>query len=148
MAASDRGLALLAFRDQDLPRLRDVEYVESEVHLELYVRQLREYLARERQTFDLPLDLRGTDFQKRCWQALLAIPYGKTKSYAEIAQQVGSPAAFRAVGQANHHNPVAIIVPCHRVLASGRKLGGYGGGLPMKKWLLELEGVLSLSLEA
>jgi len=79
---------------------------------------------------------------------LLAIPYGKTKSYAEIAQQVGSPAAFRAVGQANHHNPVAIIVPCHRVLASGRKLGGYGGGLPMKKWLLELEGVLSLSLEA
>ena len=88
----------------------------------------------------MPLDLRGTPFQKRCWEALLKIPYGKTFSYAQIAREVGSPKGFRAVGMANNRNPVAIMVPCHRVIASGGTLCGYGGGLPAKEWLLKLEG--------
>ena len=102
----------------------------------------RSYFAGRRKKFSLPLDLRGTEFQKRCWQALLKIPYGKTCSYADIARQVGSPRSFRAVGQANHNNPVAIIVPCHRVVTSDGKLGGYGGGLAMKEKLLRLEGAM------
>src|SRR5262249_32026504 len=82
----------------------------------------------------------GTDFQKKCWNALLTIPYGKTRSYADIARQVGRPQAFRAVGQANHNNPISIIVPCHRVITSSGTLGGYGGGLATKDKLLKLEG--------
>jgi methylated-DNA-[protein]-cysteine S-methyltransferase len=88
----------------------------------------------------LNLDLRGTEFRKRCWEQLLRIPYGQTRTYADIARLVGSPNGFRAVGQANHYNPIAIIVPCHRVLAGGKYLGGYGGGLPVKAFLLRLEG--------
>lgn len=103
-------------------------------------RQLDEYFAGRRRSFDLDLDLRGTEFRKRCWRELLKIPYGETRSYAEIARAVGNPNGFRAVGQANHYNPIAIIVPCHRVLAGGCKLGGYGGGLPVKAFLLRLEG--------
>jgi methylated-DNA-[protein]-cysteine S-methyltransferase len=102
--------------------------------------QLEEYFAGQRREFTLPIDLRGTGFRKRCWQELLRIPYGETRTYAEIARAVGSPVGFRAVGQANHYNPIAIIVPCHRVLASGKHLGGYGGGLPVKALLLRLEG--------
>ncbi len=102
--------------------------------------QLQEYFSGKRRNFDLALDLRGTDFQKRCWNELLRIPYGETRSYADVARAVGSPRSFRAVGQANHYNPIAIIVPCHRVLAAGCYLGGYGGGLPVKAWLLRLEG--------
>lgn len=102
--------------------------------------QLEEYFAGKQKQFTMPLDLRGTEFRKRCWNELLRIPYGETRSYAEIARAVGSPAAFRAVGQANHYNPIAIVVPCHRVLASGKRLGGYGGGLPVKALLLKLEG--------
>ena len=103
-------------------------------------RQMVEYFAGHRRNFDLALDLRGTDFRKRCWNELLRIPYGQTRSYAEIARAVGNPNGFRAVGQANHYNPIAIIVPCHRVLAAGCYLGGYGGGLPTKAFLLRLEG--------
>ena len=99
-----------------------------------------------RRRFDLPLDLRGTDFQKRCWQELLKIPYGETRSYAEIARAIGNPAAVRAVGLANGQNPIAIIVPCHRVIGSDGSLTGYGGGLETKRKLLELEGALSGSL--
>ncbi len=102
--------------------------------------QLEEYFAGQRKEFTLALDLRGTEFRKRCWEELLRIPYGETRTYAEVARAVGSPAAFRAAGQANHYNPVAIVVPCHRVLASGRRLGGYGGGLAVKALLLRLEG--------
>ena len=97
-------------------------------------------LRRHRRKFTIPLDLRGTDFQKGCWQELLRIPYGETRSYAEIARAVGRPNAYRAVGQANHYNPIAIVVPCHRVLAAGTALGGYGGGLATKAFLLRLEG--------
>jgi len=96
----------------------------------------------------LPLDLRGTDFQKRCWQELLKIPYGETRSYAAIARAIGNPAAVRAVGLANGQNPIAIIVPCHRVIGSDGSLTGYGGGLETKRKLLELEGALSGSLAA
>jgi methylated-DNA-[protein]-cysteine S-methyltransferase len=105
------------------------------------VTQLEEYFAGERTQFDLPLELEGTPFQKDVWLALGEIPYGKTISYAELATMVGRPTAFRAVGQANGANPIPIVLPCHRVLASGGGIGGYGGGLDMKRQLLALEGV-------
>jgi len=104
------------------------------------VAQLDAYFAGERTDFDVELDMRGTDFQQRVWKALLTIPYGETRSYGEIADQIGAPGAARAVGLANGHNPIAIIVPCHRVVTSGNMLGGYGGGLPVKALLLRLEG--------
>ena len=104
------------------------------------VQQILEFLDGKRDRFDLPLDLRGTDFQRRVWKALLRIPYGQTRTYAQIARSVGRPAAVRAVGAANGANPVALVVPCHRVVATGGKLGGYAGGLPLKARLLALEG--------
>ncbi len=101
--------------------------------------QLTAYFAGDLQEFDLELDLVGTEFQRRVWNALLTIPYGETRSYGEIAVQVGSPGASRAVGLANGHNPVGIIVPCHRVIGANGSLTGYGGGLDRKKLLLDLE---------
>lgn len=109
------------------------------------VKQLEEYFAGERTQFDLPLELEGTPFQKDVWLAVGEIPYGKTISYAELATMVGRPTAFRAVGQANGSNPIPIVLPCHRVLASGGGIGGYGGGLDMKRQLLALEGVTGIS---
>ena len=102
--------------------------------------QLDEYFARERTEFDIPMDLDGTEFQKEVWAELARIPYGETISYGELARRVGRPKGPRAVGQANGKNPIPIIVPCHRVLASNG-IGGYGGGLPMKRTLLAVEGV-------
>lgn len=110
--------------------------------LEAAVVQLEEYFAGTRTEFDLPLELHGTDFQRAVWRSLAGIPYGKTVSYGELAAMVGRPRAFRAVGQANGANPVPIVLPCHRVLASGGRIGGYGGGLPLKRQLLALEGVV------
>jgi methylated-DNA-[protein]-cysteine S-methyltransferase len=104
-------------------------------------KQLEEYFAGKRTEFDLPLKLDGTDFQREVWLALGEIPYGKTISYAELASMVGRPTAFRAVGQANGKNPVPIVLPCHRVIATGGGIGGYGGGLDMKRRLLAIEGV-------
>lgn len=101
--------------------------------------QLDEYFAGTRRDFDLPLALHGTPFQRRVWAALLAIPYGETRSYRDIARAVGSPRACRAVGMANHANPVMIVVPCHRVICADGSLGGYGGGQEAKKCLLALE---------
>lgn len=103
--------------------------------------QLEEYFAGKRRVFDLPLGLSGTAFQRDVWTTLAEIPYGETVSYGELAAMVGRPTAFRAVGQANGANPVPIVLPCHRVVASGGRIGGYGGGLPIKRKLLELEGV-------
>src|SRR5262245_36846433 len=103
------------------------------------VKQLVEYLAGKRREFDVALDLRGTEFQLSVWRALCAIPYGETISYGEQARRVGCPNAPRAVGAANGANPIAIVVPCHRVVAADGGLGGYGGGLPLKKRLLALE---------
>jgi O-6-methylguanine DNA methyltransferase len=103
------------------------------------IRQLLEYLAGKRTTFDVPLDLRGTPFQRAVWDALLAIPYGETRSYRDIAESLGRPRAVRAVGAANGANPLAIVVPCHRVIAADGSLGGYGGGLALKARLLAME---------
>lgn len=102
-------------------------------------RQILEFLDAKRSAFDLPLDLRGTDFQRAVWEALRAIPYGETRTYAELAAAVGRPAAVRAVGAANGANPLALVVPCHRVVNTGGRLGGYGGGLALKARLLALE---------
>lgn len=102
-------------------------------------RQLDEYFAQKRTEFDLPLALFGTEFQERVWLTLAEIPYGETISYAELARWVGRPRAFRAVGQANGANPIPVILPCHRVIAADGTIGGYGGGLPVKRQLLALE---------
>lgn len=102
--------------------------------------ELWEYLAGERRDFDLPLHPRGTPFQRRVWQVLGDIPYGQTRTYAQIARAVDSPRGFRAVGMANHRNPIPILIPCHRVVGSGGALTGYAGGLELKKALLALEG--------
>jgi methylated-DNA-[protein]-cysteine S-methyltransferase len=108
--------------------------------------QLRAYFAGERTTFELPLDMHGNPFERRVWDELKQIPYGETVSYGEIAQRIGAPGAARAVGLANGRNPIAIIVPCHRVIGANGKLVGFGGGLPMKRALLDLEqGVASLT---
>jgi methylated-DNA-[protein]-cysteine S-methyltransferase len=142
IGVSETALVALEF-DRGLPKKiagQTIAWQESKSRTHAVRAQLREYFSGQRRDFDLALDLRGTDFQKRCWNELLRIPYGETRSYAEIARAVGSPKSFRAVGQANHCNPIVIIVPCHRVLASGCYLGGYGGGLPVKAWLLRLEG--------
>lgn len=101
--------------------------------------ELAEYFKGERQIFDIPLRLHGTAFQKADWEALQTIPYGQTRSYQQIAEQIGRPLAYRAVGMANHHNPVSILVPCHRVIGKNGSLTGYGGGIEIKKYLLELE---------
>ncbi|KGI69267.1 methylated-DNA--[protein]-cysteine S-methyltransferase [Mycolicibacterium rufum] len=103
------------------------------------VTQLEEYFRGERLDFDLELDMVGTAFQRRVWEALRTIPYGETRSYGEIAAQIGSPGASRAVGLANGHNPIGIIVPCHRVIGANGSLTGYGGGLDRKKLLLGME---------
>jgi O-6-methylguanine DNA methyltransferase len=161
LAASDLGLIALEF-DARLPgqqtiRLnpRDlraeskaVRFEESANTLRPYVCELEQYFAGARREFTFPLDLRGTDFQLACWRALLAIPYGETRSYGDIARAVGRPQGFRAVGMANNRNPIAIVVPCHRVIASDGTLCGYGGGLDVKRKLLELEGALSARLVA
>ena len=109
--------------------------------LEQAVDELRRYLAGEQVQFTCPLDLHGTPFQVMVWNELLRIPYGQTRSYLEIAQAIGRPKAVRAVGAANGSNPVAIIVPCHRVISSDGKLRGYAGGLPAKAKLLKIEGL-------
>ena len=103
------------------------------------VEQLEAYFAGERNDFDLELSLAGSEFQRRVWQALLTIPYGETRSYGQVAEQVGATGAARAVGLANGRNPIAIIVPCHRVIGASGSLTGYGGGLDRKRSLLELE---------
>ncbi len=142
IGVSEVSLVALEF-DRGLPQKiggMQVRWEQSEARTRPVGEQIQEYFSGKRRNFDLVLDLRGTEFYKRCWQQLLRIPYGETRSYADIARAVGSPKSFRAVGQANHYNPIAIIVPCHRVLAAGCYLGGYGGGLPVKAFLLRLEG--------
>jgi O-6-methylguanine DNA methyltransferase len=119
--------------------LPDARCVDSRGRLGSAIEQILEYLAGERTEFELALDLRGTAFQHQVWQALQAIPFGERRSYREIAEAVGRPKAVRAVGTANGSNPVSLIVPCHRVINSDGKLGGYGGGLELKARLLAME---------
>ena len=102
-------------------------------------KQIEEYLLGNRKKITVPIKLKGTEFQKKVWNALLEIPYGKTMSYKQIAEKIGNPKACRAVGMANHNNPIAIIVPCHRVIGNNRKLVGYAGGVEVKQKLLEIE---------
>lgn len=106
------------------------------------VKQLGEYFRRERRGFDLPLSTHGTEFQERCWAALREIPYGETKTYGQLAAAVGNPRACRAVGMANHNNPLAVITPCHRVIGADGSLTGYAGGVDKKEMLLRIEGVI------
>lgn len=103
-------------------------------------RQLNEYFTGQRNVFELELDFVGTDFQKKVWHALLSIPFGQTRSYSQIAQQIGHPKAVRAVGAANGRNPISIVTPCHRVIGASGSLTGFAGGLPAKQFLLRLEG--------
>ena len=106
---------------------------------ELAATQLSEYFAGKRKSFDLPLEVLGTEFRKKVWVALTEIPYGETRSYKDIAESIGNPKACRAVGGANNKNPISIIIPCHRVIGAGGSLVGYGGGLEKKTMLLDLE---------
>jgi methylated-DNA-[protein]-cysteine S-methyltransferase len=141
LAATDEGLRLVQFFSGTLPPPgKDEVWIESPEHLRPYQLELEAYFCGDLRAFTCKLDLIGTQFQKDCWQALLQIPYGKTCSYGDIAEAIGRPQAFRAVGQANHDNPIAIIVPCHRVLGANGTLTGYGGGLTTKEKLLQLEG--------
>jgi methylated-DNA-[protein]-cysteine S-methyltransferase len=107
--------------------------------LQPFAEQLEQYFNKERSSFEGPFDLHGTEFQKRVWHALLTVPYGKTASYKDVAEAIGSPKAVRAVGGANNRNPIPVIIPCHRVIGASGELVGYGGGLDIKVILLELE---------
>lgn len=141
LVATERGLAAILWENDDPRRVPLGEVVESDDHPVLLEteRQLREYFSGVRQAFELPLDFRGTEFQRRVWSALLTIPYGETRSYSQIAQQIGCPSAVRAVGAANGRNPLSIIAPCHRVLGANGKLTGFAGGLETKARLLSHE---------
>lgn len=136
LAASDRALMYLSLGGE-----LGGERIEAADHpvLREAARQLRAYFAGKLRRFDLPLDLRGTPFQQRVWSELLRIPFGETRSYGELARAIGNPNASRAVGAANGRNPIAIVVPCHRVIGSDGGLCGFGGGLDYKRRLLDLE---------
>jgi methylated-DNA-[protein]-cysteine S-methyltransferase len=142
LVASDTGLVAILWPNDDPARVRIGQPVGSETHPVLLEteRQLREYFDGRRRSFDLKLDFSGTEFQRKVWSALLTIPYGETRSYMQIAKQIGSPDAVRAVGAANGRNPISIIAPCHRVIGSNGKLTGFAGGLETKAFLLALEG--------
>jgi methylated-DNA-[protein]-cysteine S-methyltransferase len=141
LLVSARGLAGLFFghrvEAEELPADDS-----SNRYLNAAENQLEEYFARRRKKFDLPLDVGGTEFQRAVWKQLSRIPFGETRSYGEIAAQIGNPKSVRAVGAANGSNPISVIVPCHRVIGADGALTGFGGGLDLKRSLLEFEGVL------
>jgi methylated-DNA-[protein]-cysteine S-methyltransferase len=142
LVASDDGLAAILWANDRPGRVPLHIEAEDDDHPVLVEteRQLNEYFAGARQAFTVKLDVAGTAFQRKVWRALLTIPFGETRSYGQIAAQIGSPAAVRAVGAANGRNPVSIIAPCHRVVGSTGKLTGFAGGLEVKAHLLALEG--------
>lgn len=139
LAGDEQGLQLLHMDSAHPWELNPAWHAASN-QLDDVARQLDEYFANKRQRFDLRLAAKGTDFQKAVWQALVEIPYGTTTSYAELAKTIGRPKAIRAVGAANGANPIAVIVPCHRVIGSNGSLTGFAGGLERKQLLLQLEG--------
>lgn len=141
LVAHDQALVAVMWDNEDHKRVRLAELIENIQHPMLHrvKQQLEQYFAGQRQQFDLPLDFQGTDFQQQVWQALLTIPYGETRSYKDIALQIGNEKAVRAVGAANGRNPISIIAPCHRVIGSGGALVGFAGGLDKKQILLSLE---------
>ena len=142
LIASDRGLVAILWEHDSPRRVRLAELVECVEHPVLVrtENELNEYFAGKRSTFTVPLDMSGTYFQKQVWEALLGIPYGDTRTYGQLAKQLGNPKATRAVGAANGRNPIAILVPCHRVIGYSGKLTGFAGGLDAKAHLLRLEG--------
>ncbi|WP_176595867.1 MULTISPECIES: methylated-DNA--[protein]-cysteine S-methyltransferase [Sphingobium] len=144
LVASAKGLAAVLWENDVPGRVKLDPRAPADDHsvLEEAGRQLGEYFAGQREAFDLPLDFKGTDFQKSVWAALLTIPFGETRSYADIASQIGKPSACRAVGAANGRNPISIIAPCHRVVGANGALTGFAGGLKAKRYLLGLEGRL------
>lgn len=147
IAAEDAGLRAVEFPENRHPVKRDADWqAGNHPLLGEAKRQLDEYFAGKRRDFDLPLAPRGTDFQRDVWQALRAIPFGQTWSYAQLAAKIGKTSAMRAVGAANGRNPIPIIVPCHRVIGADGSLTGFGGGLPTKEFLLRLEGALPHAL--
>lgn len=141
LVTSDKGLVAILWENDNPQRVSLTNLVWDEKHpmLKRTEEQLEEYFAGKRNSFSLSLDLRGTQFQNDVWRALLAIPFGETRTYGELARQLGNPKATRAVGAANGRNPVAIVVPCHRVIGSNGKLTGFAGGLDAKAHLLRLE---------
>ncbi len=141
LVATNRGLSAVLWENDDPNRVRFTEISPSADHPILCKsqRQLDEYFAGKRKNFELDLDFHGTEFQKKVWQALLTIPFGETRSYGEIARQIGNSKASRPVGGANSKNPIAIIAPCHRVIGASGKLTGFAGGLKIKEFLLKLE---------
>ena len=142
LVATDRGLAAILWEKERAGRVNvELEHEERRHPVLLEAeQQLREYFDGRRTSFTLKLDVAGTDFQRQVWHALLTIPFGETRSYAEIARQIGRPRAVRAVGAANGRNPLSIVAPCHRVIGTNGKLTGFAGGLDTKAFLLALEG--------
>ncbi len=146
--ATQKGIFRLDFRD-DEPAAADIKHLEESLGVKIILEnsiiirqteeQLKQYFDSERKVFNIPLDIRGTGFQKKVWEALLTIRYGETRTYMDQAKQLGDPKAVRAVAHANGLNPVAIIIPCHRIIGSNGDLTGYAGGLHRKRWLLEHE---------
>ena len=142
LVATDQGLSHLLFDQQVGEDLEsDGDAVEADDHpvLAAATAQLAEYFAGRRQEFDIPLDLTGTEFQRAAWSALASVPFGETRSYRQQAEAIGRPKAVRAIGAANGRNPVPIVLPCHRIVGSDGSLTGYGGGLPIKEFLLNHE---------
>ncbi|WP_425918160.1 methylated-DNA--[protein]-cysteine S-methyltransferase [Acinetobacter sp. TSRC1-2] len=141
LVAHETALVAVLWENENPKRVRLAELIEQIDHPILLEtqKQLTEYFAGKRQQFDLPLDFEGTEFQKKVWQALLSIPFGETRSYRDIAEQIGNVKAVRAVGAANGKNPISIIAPCHRVIGMNGKLVGFAGGLGNKHILLKIE---------
>ena len=140
LAGSRDGLKYVSFSSSSHALAVDPDWKEERCLFDDVIGQLHEYFAGERKTFSLTLIPEGTEFQKAVWSELRNIPYGETISYKELADRIGRPKAVRAVGAANGANPIPIIIPCHRVIGNDGSLTGFGGGLPLKKRLLELEG--------
>lgn len=142
LVAGDTGLVAILWPDDSPRRVKLAPATEAPDHPVLVetATQLAAYFAGTLTRFDLPIEFRGTDFQKDVWAALLTIPFGETRSYADIARQIGRPSAVRAVGSANGRNPISIVAPCHRVVGSNGALTGFAGGLDAKRYLLTLEG--------
>ena len=140
LVASPEGLQAIYWNRLSVPMAKQLDRSRvSEKILDNTQTQLTEYFAGKRKSFNLPLDLKGTEFQKKVWAELAKIPFGKTVAYKDIAKRIKNPKAVRAVGSANGKNPVCIIIPCHRVIAADGSIGGYAGGIPTKKKLLSIE---------
>jgi methylated-DNA-[protein]-cysteine S-methyltransferase len=141
LVASDQALVAVLWENDNPRRVRLDDPIENRYHslLARTEAELREYFAAKRSEFSIPLDLLGTSFQKQVWEALLRIPFGETRTYGQLAAQLGNPKAWRAIGAANGRNPISIIMPCHRVTGSSGELTGFAGGLDAKARLLRLE---------